>query len=211
MKTDDLIEALALEPAARAAPDRRVLAFALIGAAAAVAATLWLMGPRPDLGAAAGLASFAGKAGYTLMLAAAGLWLLDRLGRPGASARGPALALALLAAGAVAAALIELVPLPAEARMSAMMGATASVCPWRIAGLGLLVLPPALLAARRFAPLSPVLAGAAAGLFAGGLAATAYGLHCAEQSVSFLVIWYTAGVLLTAVLGAAAGARLLRW
>lgn len=211
MKTDDLIEALALEPAARAAPDRRVLAFALAGTAAAVAATLWLMGPRPGLAETTGLASFAGKAGYTVMLAAVGFWLLDRLGRPGAAVRAPALALALLALAAVAAAILELAPLPAEARMGTLMGSTASVCPWRIAGLGLLVLPPALLAARRFAPLSPALAGAAAGLFAGGLAATAYGLHCGEQAVSFLVVWYTAGVLLTALLGALAGARLLRW
>ncbi|MFZ5730391.1 MAG: NrsF family protein, partial [Pseudomonadota bacterium] len=106
MKTDDLIEALALEPAARAAPDRRVLAFALAGTAAAVAATLWLMGPRPDLAEATGLASFAGKAGYTVMLAAVGFWLLDRLGRPGAAVRAPALALALLALAAVAAAIL---------------------------------------------------------------------------------------------------------
>lgn len=211
MKTDDLIEALALEPAARAAPDRRVLAFALAGTAAATAVTLWLMGPRPDFNRLAGLASFAGKAGYTLMLAGVGFWLLSRLGRPGASIRAPALSLALLAGAAVTAAIVELSPLSPQARMGTLMGSTASVCPWRIVGLGLLVLAPAVLAARRFAPVSPVLAGAAAGLFAGGLAATAYGVHCAEQAVSFLVIWYTAGVLLTALLGAVVGGRLLRW
>ena len=144
MKTDDLIAALALEPGFPG-PGRlagRLVLWSGAGALVAAVLTVVAMGPRPDLSEGPGLASFMGKAGFTLTLAAAGLWLTRRLGQPGVSARRPLLALILLA---------------------------------------------------------------------GGLSATAYGLHCAESAVSFLVVWYGLGVLATAVMGAALGARFLRW
>ncbi|WP_395445953.1 NrsF family protein [Caulobacter sp. UC70_42] len=55
------------------------------------------------------------------------------------------------------------------------------------------------------------LAGLATGLFAGGVAATVYGLHCAENTFTFVALWYSLGVLSLAALGAAVGRWALRW
>lgn len=213
MKTDDLIDALALD-ARPIRPGELELRLALALAAALVAAGLLavnLMGYRPDLPTAAGLASFALKSAYTLGLAGAGLWLVSRLGRPGlASGRALAGLAAVLALGAGAAAAEAMAAGP-EARMALLMGTTWDECPWLVASLGLVTLPPALWAARRFAPLRPGLAGAAAGLAAGGVAATAYGLHCPESSAVFLAVWYSLGVALVAAVGGLLGRLTLRW
>jgi hypothetical protein len=213
MKTDDLIAALALEPGFPG-PGRVAGRLALWSGAGALLAgllTVAAMGPRPDLGEGAGLASLFGKAGFTLSLAAAGFWLTRRLGQPGVSARQPLVALTLLIGGGAAAMALELAWTPPGARAAQLMGHSAVSCPLVILGLGLLILGPALAVARRLAPLRPGAAGAAVGLLAGGLSATAYGLHCAEPAVSFLVVWYGLGVLATTAVGAALGTRILRW
>jgi hypothetical protein len=54
-------------------------------------------------------------------------------------------------------------------------------------------------------------AGAAAGLLAGSAAATIYAFHCPESTPTFIAIWYTVGILLPALVGAALGRWLLRW
>jgi hypothetical protein len=64
---------------------------------------------------------------------------------------------------------------------------------------------------RGMAPTRPGLAGFAAGAFAGGLAATVYGLHCGESTMVFVGTWYTLGVLGTGALGAVIGKWALRW
>jgi hypothetical protein len=61
------------------------------------------------------------------------------------------------------------------------------------------------------APLRPALAGAAAGLVAGGLAATLYAAHCTDDSPLFVTTWYGIAVMVIAGVGALAGARWLRW
>jgi hypothetical protein len=61
------------------------------------------------------------------------------------------------------------------------------------------------------APTRLRLAGAAAGLLAGGVAATVYGLHCQEMTAAFVVTWYSLGVAASVAVGALLGPRLLRW
>lgn len=185
-----------------------------MGLAGALAATFLIvaaLGARSDLAQMSGVASLLGKGGYTLSLAVIGLLLLDRLGRPGAPAWAAARMLGLAVLAGAAAAFVEVMTTPAAERMPMVMGRTAASCPLLVMALGLVVLPPVFLAARRFAPARPTLAGAAAGLFAGGLAATAYGFHCNEMAVSFLVVWYGLGVIGVAALGALIGRITLRW
>ncbi|MDP1873229.1 DUF1109 domain-containing protein [Phenylobacterium sp.] len=213
MKTDDLIAVLALESRGPGPGRlrRQIALWSGLGALAAAGVVVVAMGARADLMQGPGLANFIGKAGYTLALAVVGLWLLDRLGRPGARARRAWMAFILLTVGGLAAAGVDLALTPAGARYAQLMGQSALICPLAILILSLFTLAPAMLAARGFAPLKPAAAGAATGLLAGGLAATAYGLHCSETAVSFLVVWYGLGVLATGALGAMIGARLLRW
>ena len=64
---------------------------------------------------------------------------------------------------------------------------------------------------RRLAPTSLTAAGFAAGLLAGGAGAWVYAFHCTESGLPFITLWYSAGILATALLGALIGRWLLRW
>ena len=55
------------------------------------------------------------------------------------------------------------------------------------------------------------MAGAVAGLVAGGVGATLYAMHCTDDSPLFVALWYSLAVALVALAGAAAGRWLLRW
>ncbi|MBK8838593.1 MAG: DUF1109 family protein [Hyphomonadaceae bacterium] len=83
--------------------------------------------------------------------------------------------------------------------------------PWLIFALALPGLAATLRAMRGFAPTRTALAGAAAGLLAGGVSATVYGLHCDENAAAFVAVWYSLGIGMTAVAGAILGPRVLRW
>lgn len=211
MKTDDLIQALAADlPPARAL-DRRLLLW-MIPAGVVVLATvgLWL-GFRADLLAAMQGPVFWAKAAYTMAMAVAGFWLLDRLGRPGASPRAPLILLAAILTGVLGLALYELAVMPMTERMAAVMGDSARVCAPNIAILSLLAAPFVFGAARAFAPTRPMLAGAAAGLLTGGLATTLYGLHCPEHTAAFVALWYTMGMGIAVAAGALIGKLAFRW
>lgn len=212
MKTDDLIAMIASDakPVARFSIPRRL---ALTGTATAAAALVILvpwLGLR-DMGQAVGDASYWMKTIYTAALGVGGFLLAERLARPGArSRRGFIVALAgILVMAAIA--IVQLALLSGEQLPAALLGSTWDRCPWRIGLLALPGLLAALLVMRRFAPTRPALAGAGAGLFVGGVAATVYGLHCGETSAAFTLIWYTAGIAASTAIGALAGWRILRW
>jgi hypothetical protein len=170
---------------------------------------LWL-GPRPELSEALRSAPFWIKAGYTFMIGTAGLFAIERLGRPGATAvssftiLGVTIAVLALSAGA------EIAMAPPSERHEIWLGNSSSICPWMIAVLSLPLLVGAFLSLRRLAPTHYATAGAAAGIMAGGYGACIYSLHCTEYALSFLATWYTFGVLLVAGLGALFS-RFLRW
>jgi hypothetical protein len=92
-----------------------------------------------------------------------------------------------------------------------VMGHSARVCPFLVVMVSLPMLIAAFWALRQLAPTRLTLAGALAGLFAGGAGAFVYAFHCPETAAPFVALWYSAGILLTAGLGALAGPRLLRW
>jgi hypothetical protein len=211
LKTDDLIEALSLElePAAPVRP--RLLGGAAAGGALALALVALWLGFRPDLAHAPATRMFWMKASYTALLGLAGFWCVDRLARPAGSARrGATLALAVFGLLALGGAL-QFAAAPADARMPMLMGESWRVCPRNIVVLSVPILAITLAVVRNLAPTRLAAAGAAAGLLAGGLAATIYGLHCPEHTMAFVAVWYSLGVGATAVLGALAGPWALRW
>lgn len=210
MKTDDLIEALALgvEPVR---PARPALPWLALAALTAVLVVVVLLGVRSDIGEATRGTTFWLKSAYTAGLAAAGLWLATRLGRPGVRVGTAALALAALVGLAVAAGAVELIRLQPEQRMDAWLGFTWRVCSLNILKVGAFAAPLVWLSARGLAPTRPMLCGAALGAATGGLAATAYGLHCPEATAAFVASWYTLGVASAAALGALLGRFALRW
>jgi hypothetical protein len=213
VRTDELLDRLAADvPAVRPARMRaRIAATAGLGGGVALAAVAAGLGLRPDLGQAVGDGMFWMKAAYAVVLALAGLWCAERLARPAGSPRGGVAlvtaALATMAAVAVARVFLA----PESDRMAMWFGASWRACPGYILALSLPTLALALLAIRSLAPTRLSLAGAAAGLFAGGVAAAAYGLHCTESSPAFLATWYSLGMALSAAVGALAGPWALRW
>ena len=211
MKTDDLIAALSADlPPARRVDRRLLLSMIPAGLVVLAVVGLWL-GFRADLMEAMRGPVFWAKAAYTIMMAAAGFWLLDRLGRPGASARGPLVLLAMTLVAVLGLSLFELARMPMPERMPAVMGDSARLCAPNIAVLSLFAAPFVFWAARSFAPTRPTLAGAAAGLLTGGLATTLYGLHCPEHTAAFVTLWYTLGMGIAVAGGAIIGRFALRW
>ncbi len=213
MKTDDLIHALSadLPPASSRDLDRRMLLWLIPATGIVLAGVgLWL-GFRSDLGPAMLGPVFWAKAAYTAALGVGGFWLLNRLGRPGASAREPLIFLACTLGVVVGLAALELLTMPGSDRMPAVMGDSARVCAPNIALLSALAAPFVFGAARALAPTRPGLAGAAAGLLTSGLATTLYGLHCPEHTAAFVAVWYSLGMGLAVMVGAAIGRWVFRW
>ncbi|RYG37910.1 MAG: DUF1109 family protein [Burkholderiales bacterium] len=213
MKTDELIALLARDatPVKRAALPMRIGMLALVGAVAAFVILVPWLGIRPDLAEAVTGSTYWMKTLYTLGVGVAGFALAERLSRPGAKGRiGWALA-GFFAAAIVAIAASQIIATPPEQMRAALMGSSWDKCPWRILVLSLPGLAVILWAMRKFAPTRPALAGAAAGLLAGGIAATVYGLHCQEIAAPFVALWYSLGMILSAIVGSLIGSRLLRW
>lgn len=212
MSTDELIQRLGA--AGRATPPRIGALLALasgMGALVALALVLWIWGPRHDMPRAVGEMHFWMKAGYSLALALAGGLALERLGRPGERAPVGMTLAALAVFAMLILAARELMLLPREAWMPALKGHSWRMCSLRIAALSLPGFAAALWALRQMAPTRPRLAGAAAGLMAGGLGAAAYGVACNESAATFLASWYSLGMLAWAGVGAVVGPRVLRW
>lgn len=213
MKTDELATFLAT---GAYLPDSGVARrrFAIASGWGAFGAMLLMavfLGVRTDLADAAMLPMFWVKLGFALLVAVFALLATNRLARPGmrlgwvaASIVAPVLAIWALAA-------VALVDAESGTRASLVLGGTWRTCPLLIAGLSAPSFGAAMWALRGLAPTRLRAAGAAAGLLAGGIGASAYSLHCPELAAPFLAIWYLLGLLIPTAIGAALGPRLLRW
>lgn len=211
MRTDRLIEALKADAAVKPAPMSRAWLMAgLAGAAIAAALFFAMLGPRPDIGTAMHSMRFLFKFAATLLLLATALVALAALGRPAGDRRRAWLMLAVPALLA-AAVVVDMAVMPADAMRERWMGSNMMLCLGSIPLLGLGPLAAFLLGLRHGAPTRPTLAGAVAGLAAGGLAATFYAAHCTDDSPLFVASWYTLGIAMLALLGALGGRLLARW
>ena len=212
MKTDDLIRSLAEDDSpAGWSFSRRALAAGAAGACLSLTILMLALDLRADLLHVIGEWRVALKFAIVLTLGATSALAYLQASRPEvASAHVTRRLLAgplLLAAGVAG----ELASTPSATWLTNLMGARPDLC---VLSVALLSLPPLiglLLALRHAAPASAMQAGALAGLLAGSLGAGAYILRCTDDSPLFLSVWYGAAIALVAVLGALAGARLLRW
>lgn len=206
--------ALLVEDLSRLRP-RRVLGRLLLGAVAGALVAHGLvglvLGYRADLLAALATAMFWIKLAYVSAIGLLALWAVERLARPGTRYGGraawllaPVTLLGMLAAW-------RLAWTPPQDWPPLLLGSSASVCPWMIVCMGLPCLAGLLWGMRELAPTRLTLAGAIAGLAAGGLGAGAYALHCGETSGPFVAVWYSLGVAAVGAIGAVAGPPLLRW
>lgn len=213
MKTDQWIAVLARGPidVDPHLSERRIAAAAAAGALVAALLVGVLLGPRPDLAAAALLPSFWLKLAFPVALALAAYAAACRLARPnlGLGSTAAALLGPLLVIAAVAG--IDLVAAPGGTRAELVRGHSALACMASIASFALPALAANLLALRTLAPTRLRNAGACAGLLAGAAAASAYAFRCDEMAAPFIAVWYVLGIGVPTVLGAVLGPRLLRW
>lgn len=212
MRTDDLIRAISADAARRSPPLRTVWwAAVLLSLATAAGLFFVVLGPRADISEAAQTPRFLFKFLVTGLLAVTALAVLGLLARPGARAARAAPFLALAPLLLAAAVLVEFAIVPPADYAARLVGTNIAVCLTFIPLIGIAPLAAFLGALRHGAPTRPALAGAVAGLAAGGLAATFYAAHCTDDSPFFVAAWYSLAIAGLALIGAIAAPRVARW
>ena len=172
---------------------------------------LALLQVRHDLGQALLLPMFWVKVGFVAWLAAGSLFAALRLSRPGAKINWVPVALCLPVLGIWAIAAFTLIEVEPMERSKLFFGDTWKSCPLLIAMLSVPVFAAVLRTMKDLAPTRPRLAGFAAGLLSGSVAAVVYCLHCPEMGAPFIGFWYLLGVLIPAGVGTVLGNSVLRW
>jgi hypothetical protein len=212
METDQLIRTLAADGAHRARPVSLVLALGLLAAAPVSVAMFFAgLGVRPDVMTAMHNPFFDLKFAVALTLAISAIAVGLHLSRPEASLRGWAWLL-LIPAGLLAGGIASEMMLPQRLpMMTRLMGSNSRLCVTAIPLISLPLLAAALIGLRHGAPTRPAITGAMAGLLSAGLAAILYASHCTDDSPLFVATWYTIATALVAAIGAAVGARVLRF
>jgi hypothetical protein len=212
MDTNELIKALAADTRPPAASLSSVW-WGAAGLAIALAAAVFfaMLGPRPDIAAAAETPRFLFKFVVTITLAVSAFGLARALSRPDGTWREAMPYLAAAPALLAIAVIVEIFILPAGTWSSKLVGTNSIVCLTYIPLIGLGPLAIFLLALCHGAPTRPALAGAAAGLVAGGIAATFYAAQCTDDSPLFVATWYTIAIAGLALIGAATAARFAHW
>jgi hypothetical protein len=137
--------------------------------------------------------------------------LFLRLGKPGHARRVSVWIVLIPFALLAILSLSMLWQAPSELRWVMMLGISWDVCSRNIAMISIPLFVASIWIARQFAPVRLRVTGAILGFMSGAAAALVYSLHCPELSPAFLVVWYTLGMLIPAVVGAFLGKRLLSW
>jgi hypothetical protein len=212
METDQLIRTLAADNEHQPRPVGFVLALALL-AAFPVSLLIFIaeLGVRPDVMTAMHNPFFDLKFAVTLALAAAAIIVSLHLARPEAELRGWIWLLAI-PAGLLAAGISGEMMMPQRMpMMTRLIGNNSKYCTPAIVELSIPLLIAALIGLRHGAPSRPAVAGAIAGMVSAGLAATLYASHCTDDSPLFVATWYTLATAIVTAVGAAVGARVLRY
>lgn len=187
----------------------RLVEIAAAGALAGVLMILLWLQLRPDLPVAAAQGFFWIKAAYPAAMAGCALvaatWLArGRLGAGNALAAAAAFACAMLIAGGVQAWSMS----PSE--FNTLMWPNGAVCLGNILVIAAPMLALTVAGLRDVDLERPAPTGFACGLFCGGVAATVDGLHCWQETYTFVGPWFTLAMLLSGGIGAGAVKLLAR-
>ncbi len=212
MKTSDLIDMLSatVEPIHGRVWRTIVIALAA-GAVVATGAMLAVLGIRPDLWDTGRLVSVGAKIAFALGIVALASIYLNWFAHPGGERRAPVTLTMLPFVAILALAAISVLSTPSRHWQTMLLGNDWPECLLSIPLIA--IVPFALLvwAMRQMAPTDLRRAGALTGLAAGGVSAAAYALHCNDDSLPFVALWYGGTIALCTVAGALFGPRLLRW
>ena len=213
MKTDDLVAMLStsVEPV-----DRRLVA-RTVGVAVAAASVFALgitvigLGIRPDLMTSRAFTFLLLKLVFTIVVIGLALIYLTRLARPGGEQRTPSIVIAMPFGVIALLAAISLGFAPRSHWDAMIVGDQWLECLLSIPIIAVVPFAITILAVRRAASTDLARTGAIAGLISGGVSAMAYALHCTDDSLPFVAVWYGGTIALCTLAGAALGPRLLRW
>ena len=212
MKTDDFIKALAADLPVTPTPVPRAVGMALmLSMPIVLGIVVFALRVRPDLLAVIATPRILFKFAIMLTALASGLWLTLRLSRPGAGTGRALVGLGVTAAVLAAGVGLELMALPSNGWLTALVGDKAVACMLLIPALAAAPLAAVLYALQAGAPDNPSLAGAAAGLVSGAASAAVYASHCTNDSPLYVAVWYVIGIAAVTLAGSLIGARVLRW
>jgi hypothetical protein len=213
MKTDDLVALLSANPEP---VDRgwtvRTLGVALgAGLILALGITIVGLGVRPDLMTARALIFVVIKLFFAVGIVSLALVYLTRLARPGAQRKTSSFLIAMPFLVIVGLAAISLGLAPSSHWDKMIAGDQWLECLVSVPVIAIVPFAISVWAVRRAAPTNLARTGAFTGLIAGGVSAMAYALHCTDDSLPFVAVWYGGTIVLCTLAGAALGPRLLRW
>ncbi|GAC1578362.1 MAG: DUF1109 domain-containing protein [Sphingomicrobium sp.] len=212
MKTDDLIRTLgaAVRPVVPGASAWRIFAALLTGGFLGLLGMDAVFGSPLRAVSQTGVAVFAIKLAYAVAMTAISASLVLIAGRPGERI-GLRYAWLLMPPAVVGvAAAMEISGAGEETRGALVLGTTWQTCLTGVVVMSVPVFAALLWAFRRLAPTRLSLAGFMAGVSSGATASLVYALYCPETTASFMLLWYTLGMLMPGLVGAVLGPRLLR-
>lgn len=213
MKTDDLIAMLSanVEQVSRRRLVRALGTAITISAALVVAVVLIFLGARPDLMKAGAIAYLLLKLGFTMLLLVPASIFLIMLARPGGERKTSVIVLALPFLAIMILAAISLAFTPSSHWTKVVLGDQWIECLFSIPIIAIVPFAVIVWAVRQTAPTDLIRTGALAGLVAGTISAIGYALHCSDDTLPFIALWYGGTIVMCALAGAALGPRLLRW
>lgn len=213
MKTDELVIALSksIEPINRRLITRNFGIALAIATVIALAIMVVGFGIRADVTTPRAILFLLLKLAFALAIVGVASVYLLRLARPGGErrvSRGlaaiPFVAIMLLAG-------VSLGQAPSSHWDKMVMGDQWLECLLSIPIIAIVPFAAIMWAVRKAAPTNLVRTGAFSGLVAGGVSAIAYALHCTDDSLPFVALWYGGTIVLCTLAGAFLGPRLLRW
>ena len=213
MKTDELVALLSTnpEPVDRGLVRRTLYVALAAGLIVSLGLALVGLGIRSDLTMAGALIFLVVKLCFAVGIVSLALIYLTRLARPGGERKAPYFRVAMPFLVIVVLAAISLVLAPSSHWDKMIVGDQWLECLLSIPVIAIVPFATIIWAVRRAAPTNLVRTGTFVGLVAGGVSAIAYALHCTDDSLPFVAVWYCGTIVLCTLAGAALGPRLLRW
>jgi len=213
MKTDDLVAVLStnVEPIGRGLVGRTISIAVAGGAAVALGLVFAVLGLRTDLTTIRATIFMLLKIAFALAVIGVAMRYLLRLARPGAERGLSPLTIAVPFATIALLGAISLGFAPSSHWNRMILGDEWLECLLSIPIIAIVPFAVIIFAVRRAAPTDLVRTGAVAGLVAGGVSAVAYALHCTDDSLPFVAVWFGGTIVLCTLAGAALAPRLLRW
>ena len=213
MRTDELVAMLGtnVERVDRRQVKRTIGVAIALAIVAALGSSVLVLGIRTGLNDIGALTFLVLKVAFSTGVVALTSMYLIRVARPGGERRTPVVLLVLPFVAIMILAAIDLAFAPSSHWNKMVVGDQWVECLLSIPIIAIVPFAAIVWAVRQMAPTDLVRAGALAGLVAGGVSAAGYALHCTDDSLPFVAIWYGGTIALCTLVGAMLGPRLLRW